>query len=120
MRAGFAMHRCLHRLLGEREPAFAYSADGAEMGKLMVAAGLGVALLPDYGLIGDPLAERGELVYREVVGEQPEVRLVLHRLRAGAARRPVRDLHDLFVKRARTFAHEGLATGEHQAAREAA
>ena len=55
MRAGYVMHRYVMRLLDGREPTFSYSADGAEMGKLMVAAGLGVAVLPDYSVIGDPL-----------------------------------------------------------------
>jgi DNA-binding transcriptional LysR family regulator len=58
MRAGYAMHRYLKRLLGGGEPSFSYSADGAEMGKLMVAAGLGITVLPSYSVIGDPLTER--------------------------------------------------------------
>ncbi|MEV5982891.1 LysR family transcriptional regulator [Streptomyces sp. NPDC052114] len=41
MRAGYVMHRYIHRLHGPT-PSFAYAADGAEMGKLMVAEGLGV------------------------------------------------------------------------------
>ena len=55
MRAGYLMHRYLHRLLGERAPQVAYSTDGAEMGKLMVAEGLGVTLLPEFSVLGDPL-----------------------------------------------------------------
>ncbi len=120
MRSGCAMHRYLHRLLGDAEPGFSFSADGAEMGKLMVAAGFGVAVLPDYSVIGDPLAERGDIAYRGIDGEETEILLVLHRLRAGSTPEPVRDLHELFVKRARAFAHEGLATGERQAAKRAA
>ena len=58
------MHRYVMRLLDGREPSFSYSADGAEMGKLMVAAGLGVAVLPDYSVIGDPLERSGEIAYR--------------------------------------------------------
>jgi DNA-binding transcriptional LysR family regulator len=120
MRPGYVMHRYLHRLLGGEEPPFSYSADGAEMGKLMVAAGLGVAVLPDYSVIGDPLAERGDIAYRAIEDDETEVLLVLHRRRAGSTPKPVRDLHDLFVRRAQAFTHEGLATGEHEAARRAA
>lgn len=120
MRSGYVMHRYLHRLCAGAEPHFSYSADGAEMGKLMVAAGLGVAVLPDYSVIGDPLAERGDIAYREIEGDRTEVLLVLHRRRASSTPRPVRDLHELFVKRARAFAHEGLATGEREAAKRAA
>jgi DNA-binding transcriptional LysR family regulator len=39
MRTGYVMHRFVHRLLDGRGPSFAYSTDGAEMGKLMVAEG---------------------------------------------------------------------------------
>jgi DNA-binding transcriptional LysR family regulator len=120
MRSGYVMHRYLHRLFGGEEPPFSYSADGAEMGKLMVASGLGVAVLPDYSVIGDPLAERGDIAYRAIEGDETEVLLVLHRRRAGSTPEPVRDLHELFVRRARAFAQEGLATGEREAARRAA
>ncbi len=41
MRAGYVMHRYIHRLLHDEIPEFSYSTDGAEMGKLMVAEGLG-------------------------------------------------------------------------------
>ena len=41
MRPGYVMHRYLHRLLPGEAPVFPYAADGAEMGKLLVAAGLG-------------------------------------------------------------------------------
>ena len=54
MRAGYVMHRYVMRLLDGREPTFSYSADGAEMGKLMVAAGLGIAVLPDYSVARRP------------------------------------------------------------------
>ena len=46
MRSGYVMHRYLHRLLHGQAPAFSYSTDGAEMGKLMVAEGLGLTVLP--------------------------------------------------------------------------
>ena len=55
MRSGYVMHRFVHRLLGGRGPSFSYSTDGAEMGKLMVAEGLGVTVLPDFSVVGDPL-----------------------------------------------------------------
>lgn len=120
MRPGYVMHRYLLRLLDENDLPLSFSADGAEMGKLMVAAGLGVTVLPDYSVIGDPLTERGDLIYRHIEGEATEVLLILHRRRAGSTPRPVRDLQELFVRRARAFEHEGLATGEREAARRAA
>jgi DNA-binding transcriptional LysR family regulator len=54
MRAGYVMHRYAHRLLDGRSPSFSYSTDGAEMSKLMVAEGLGVTVLPDFSVVGDP------------------------------------------------------------------
>ena len=41
MRPGFVMHRFAHRLFAGSLPETTYATDGAEMGKAMVAAGLG-------------------------------------------------------------------------------
>ena len=54
MRAGYVMHRLLRRFLQDRTSSIAYSSEGAEMGKLMVAESLGATLLPDYSISGDP------------------------------------------------------------------
>ncbi len=59
MRAGYVMHRYLHRIAGGRVPSFPYSTDGADVGKLLVAKGLGATVLPDFSVIGDPLEQRG-------------------------------------------------------------
>jgi DNA-binding transcriptional LysR family regulator len=104
MRAGYAMHRYLARLLGEHQPPFSYSADGAEMGKLMVAAGLGVTVLPSYSVIGDPLEQRGAIAYRRIEGNETSVRLVVQRRRSGSPTRATRDLHSLFVREAAAYA----------------
>lgn len=100
MRAGYVMHRYVMRLLDGREPTFSYSADGAEMGKLMVAAGLGVALLPDYSVLGDPLERSGEIAFRPLAEDATAVLLVLQRRRSTAAPNAISDLHDLFVAEA--------------------
>ncbi|MFJ6725160.1 LysR family transcriptional regulator [Streptomyces sp. NPDC091281] len=100
MRAGYVMHRYVHRLLAGRGPVFAYSADGAEMGKLMVAEGLGATVLPDFSVAGDPLERAGVLTYRPLAEEAPRVLLTLRGRRAEAVPRAeaVRDLHDVFVR----------------------
>jgi DNA-binding transcriptional LysR family regulator len=105
MRAGYLMHRYLHRLLGERRPRVAYSTDGAEMGKLMVAEGLGVTLLPQFSVTGDPL-ERGGFITCRPLAEAPdaEIELVLRRRRSGARGRSEGELHRLFLERAQTLA----------------
>ena len=104
MRAGYAMNRYINGLLDGQEPSFSYSADGAEMGKLMVAAGLGVTVLPNYSVIGDPLEQRGAIAYREIAGDSTTVRLVLQRRRSGSPTLATRDLHRLFVEEAGSYA----------------
>jgi len=102
MRAGYVMHRYVMRLLDGREPTFSYSADGAEMGKLMVAAGLGVAVLPDYSVIGDPLERSGAIVVREL-DDDAEVILVIQRRLRRSATGVAHDLHEMFLERGRAF-----------------
>jgi DNA-binding transcriptional LysR family regulator len=109
MRAGYVMHRYLNRLLDGQTPTFSYSADGAEMGKLMVAAGLGVVVLPSYSVLGDPLQERGAITYREIEDDEVGVRLVIQRRRSGRPSRATRDLHDLFVENARLYEQRSSA-----------
>ncbi|MFE9452805.1 LysR family transcriptional regulator [Streptomyces sp. NPDC006739] len=101
MRAGYVMHRYVHRLLDGRAPAFSCSTDGAEMGKLMVAEGLGATVLPDFSVIGDPLERGGTITYRPIAGDTTRVRLMLHRRRADSVPRAARDLYGAFVRRAR-------------------
>ena len=101
MRPGYVMHRFLHRLLPGEPPAFSCTADGAEMGKLMVAEGLGVTVLPDFSVAGDPLETRGVITWRPLADDQAGVQLVLHRPRAGSPPRAVRDLHRILIHHAR-------------------
>jgi DNA-binding transcriptional LysR family regulator len=97
MRSGYVMHRYVARLLDEQVPAFAFTADGAEMGKLMVAEGLGVAVLPDYSVLGDPLEQRGAITVRPIEGDDTGVALVIQRHRAGPEATAVRELHRMFL-----------------------
>ena len=101
MRSGYVMHRYLHRLLQGQPPAFSYSTDGAEMGKLMVAEGLGLTVLPDFSVIGDPLEQHGVITWRPLADDHTGVDLVIQRARSGSPPLAARDLHDIFVERAR-------------------
>ncbi|MFJ9711578.1 LysR family transcriptional regulator [Streptomyces sp. NPDC101234] len=101
MRTGYVMHRYVHRLLAGRAPAFSYSTDGAEMGKLMVAEGLGATVLPDFSVVGDPLERDGRIVCRPLAGDGTEVVLMLQRRRSESVPQAARDLHETFVRRAR-------------------
>ena len=66
MRAGYLMYRFVHRLLDGHVPTVSYSTDGGEMGKLMVAEGLGSTVLPDFSVIHDPLAREGVITWRRL------------------------------------------------------
>jgi DNA-binding transcriptional LysR family regulator len=101
MRSGYAMHRFIHRLTRGELPEFSYSTDGAEMGKLMVAEGLGITVLPDFSVVGDPLEQRGIITWRPLADDDTEVALVIQRLKPVRATRGVRDLYQIFVERAR-------------------
>lgn len=100
MRSGYVMHRLAHRLLGDRTPGFVCTTDGAEMGKLMVAEGLGLTLLPDFSVRGDPLERSGAITWRPLARPGLAVLLVLHRRRAASVPMALRDLHQIFVERA--------------------
>ncbi|MGW5735179.1 MULTISPECIES: LysR family transcriptional regulator [Streptomyces] len=100
MRSGYVMHRYVHRLLGGRSPSFSYSTDGAEMGKLMVAEGLGATVLPDFSVVGDPLERLGTITHRPIAGDTTQVLLMLQRRKAESVPQAAQDLHEAFVHRA--------------------
>jgi len=103
MRSGYVMHRFVHRLMQGQLPGFSYSTDGAEMGKLMVAEGLGITVLPDFSVVGDPLEQRGVITWRPIADDDTRVELVIQRLRSLRATRAVMDLHQIFIERAGAF-----------------
>ncbi|MFH9226868.1 LysR family transcriptional regulator [Streptomyces lydicus] len=107
MRAGYVMHRFVHRLIEGRAPSFSYSTDGAEMGKLMVAEGLGATVLPDFSIIGDPLERSGTITHRPLAGDSTDVLMVIQRRRSGSVPKAARDLHEIFVRRAAAHAAGG-------------
>ncbi len=109
MRTGYVMHRYVHRLLDGRAASFSYSTDGAEMGKLMVAEGLGVTVLPDFSVCGDPLERQGLITHRPVAADAPRVLLMLQRRKAESEPQAARDLHEVFVRTARELG--GTLTG---------
>jgi DNA-binding transcriptional LysR family regulator len=106
MRAGYLMHRLLHRLLDGRTPSVSYSTDGAEMGKLMVAEGLGATVLPDFSVIDDPLERGGVITWRPLQDDDTEVQLAVRRRRSASYPHGARDLHRMFVERAQAYENE--------------
>jgi DNA-binding transcriptional LysR family regulator len=100
MRSGYLMHRFVHRLLDGQIPAVSYSTDGAEMGKLMVAEGLGACVLPSFSVVDDPLTRNGVITWRPLADDQTEVQLVIRRRRSEVHPRAAQDLHQLFMEMA--------------------
>jgi len=83
MRPGYLMYRVAQRLFGTERPDDWHASDGADMGKMMVAEGLGPTILPDYSVHGDPLERAGVITTRPVAGDPILVRLVaVHRRQA--------------------------------------
>lgn len=105
MRPGFVMHRYAHRLFAGSLPETTYATDGAEMGKAMVAAGLGISILPDFSITGDPLVRAGVLTTRPILTGQEltTVTLLMLRRRAERISEPVRDLQTALVRQARSY-----------------
>jgi DNA-binding transcriptional LysR family regulator len=108
MRSGYLMHRYVHRLLGDRLPEVSYSTDGAEMGKLMAAEGLGVCVLPSFSVLEDPLTRHGVITWRPLTDDTTEVQLVIRRRRSDLQARAAEDLHRLFLETALGLRAAGL------------
>ncbi len=103
MRPGFVMHRYAHRLFAGSLPGTTYATDGAEMGKSMVSSGLGISILPDFSIHGDPLVRAGILTTRPILTDQTTVTLLMLRRRAERVAEPVRDLQTALVRQARAY-----------------
>jgi DNA-binding transcriptional LysR family regulator len=100
MRAGYLMHRFVHRLFGAEQPAVWNSTDGAEMGKLMVAEGIGLTILPDFSVRGDPLERTGLIHARPIAGDHATVQMVAPHRRKARLAGAVRELLDHLCRRA--------------------
>ncbi len=103
MLAGYLMHRYVHRLLKGQTATVLCSTDGAELGKLMVAEGLGATVLPDFSVTGDPLVRQGSVIWRPLADDDTEVQLTIRRRRFDVHPRAARDLHRLFVQQAAAY-----------------
>lgn len=103
MRSGYVMHRVASRLFGDDLPARGRTTEGAEMGKIMVAEGLGVTLLPDFSVLGDPLVRAGAITPVPIAADTPPVELTLLGTRDPHIPDQVVTLADLLAQRAREW-----------------
>lgn len=102
MRAGYLMHRFAHRLFGSTLPRTCHTTDGAEMGKLMAAEGLGVTVLPDYSVAADPLERAGLITTRPIAADTTRVTLVLQQRKSTHVPAAVRELRAALLAQARS------------------
>jgi DNA-binding transcriptional LysR family regulator len=109
MRSGYIMYRLAHRLFGSRPPAEWHTTDGAEMGKMMVAEGIGLTILPDYSVVGDPLERSGLIVAKPLAGDVAAVTMVALFRRQVHVPGIVRDLLTLLQTRARQAPESAIA-----------
>jgi DNA-binding transcriptional LysR family regulator len=97
MRPGYLMHRFAHRLFGGTMPTTTYTTDGAEIGKALVAEGLGISIWPDYSIVADPLVTSGVITTRPIHGDGTTVSLLMLRRKAEHVPAQLRDLQSALV-----------------------
>ena len=102
MRPGYLMHRLAQRLFGAAPPPDTFSTDGAEMGKSLVASGMGPTILPDYSILGDPLERAGVITARPLAAEVPPVLMLLLRRRFDRVPATIVDFEQIIVGLARS------------------
>src|SRR5579875_609473 len=100
VRPGDVMQRFAQRLFDAGAPAQWHFAGSADTAKRMVAAGVGVALLPDYCVYGDPLERSGAIVARPVVGDRTTVTMVAQQRREPDPQPLVDDMVEHLLRRA--------------------
>jgi DNA-binding transcriptional LysR family regulator len=101
MRPGYLMHRLALRLFGDAPPPETFSTDGAEMGKSLVASGVGPTILPDYSIVGDPLHTAGVITARPLAEEVPPVMMLMLRRRYERVPAAILDFERTITKLAR-------------------
>lgn len=88
-RSGYLMHDLILKLFGRRNLNIIYFTDNSQSSKQMIAAGVGVTLLPELSIVNDLLSQSGDLTYVPMVGKYTHIRLSLvalrHRYRSRAS-----------------------------------
>ena len=69
----------------------------------MVAEGLGVTVLPDYSLVGDPLCTAGLITYRPIAGDDTPVTLLMVTRNVAVVPPALRVMQSALLDRAREY-----------------
>ena len=103
MRPGHVMHRLAHRLFAGAMPATTYATDVAELGRAMVAEGLGISILPDHSIVADPFVTAGVITSRPIHGDDMSVSLLMLRRDAPRVPAQLRELQSALVRHASAY-----------------
>jgi DNA-binding transcriptional LysR family regulator len=102
----------IRRIFSDDLPRRWHTVDGADLGKHMVAAGLGVMVLPDFTLADDPTVRAGLVTMRPIEGTTPTIRLTLLQRRGGRPPAGLAMLTEALALRARQVSgHRTAADG---------
>jgi len=78
-RSGYLMHDLMNDLLKGSQLNVVYYTDNTESAKRMIAAGVGVTLLPEFSVVDDALSRSNSIVYVPLVGQYSDIKLCLTR-----------------------------------------
>jgi DNA-binding transcriptional LysR family regulator len=110
-RKGYLMHELLNRLLGQPELNVMYYTDNTESAKRMIAAGVGITVLPEFSLVDDTFRRTEQIVYVPLEGPLTVLSLALIRRRSIEPSRSVSMLSDMLRAQAVIYGemHQTLA-----------
>jgi len=76
-RRGYVMHEMERTLFHEQPTNVVYYTDNTESAKRMVAAGIGITLLPEFSVVDDSYRREGQISYVRLEADSPPIRLCL-------------------------------------------
>lgn len=112
--SGYFMSDLVQKVLHGNDLNVVYYTNNTESAKRMIAAGVGITLLPRFSVVPDFLSKSGEITYVPLVGEGVTLSLGLIRRRDAYATAAVKELWTMFIDQALTVgdAAEPESTGQ--------
>lgn len=99
-RPGYFMSQLLPQVLSQHDLNVVYYTNNTGSAKRMIAAGVGITLLPTFSVVPDSFSKTDEISYLRLTGQFPEPRLTLIRRRSVYASSAVRELWSAIEARA--------------------